>query len=138
MKACEDGSHYNINRCRSKKCKFQLDFHHSDKIVSTSSNGCSIPFCHLEHLALVVIWLMQYINETALKLNQQFNRHETALCHPIKHIHCRILSERFTLGKCGGAKYISQIIKKLKGNGLTSRNVPESKVTQTCKAKKTH
>ena len=81
---------------------------------------------------------LQCVNETALKLNQQFNRHETALCDPIKHIHCRILSERFTLGKCGGAKYINQIIKKLKGNGLTSRNIPESKVTQTCKAKKTH
>ena len=81
---------------------------------------------------------MQCVGETALKLNHQFNRHVTTLCHPKKHIHCRILSGRFTLGKCGGAKYTNQIIKKLKGNGRTSRNIPENKVTQTCKAKETH
>ena len=29
-------------------------------------------------------------------------------------------------------------MEKLKGNGHTSRNIPENKDTQTCKAKETH
>ena len=81
---------------------------------------------------------LQYVGETALKLNERFNIHKTGFRHPHKHGHCRILSEHFTLGKCKGAKYTVQIIEKLEGNGRTKRGGLDAKSTQLRKSRETY
>ena len=94
-----DGSHNIINRCGSKKYKFQLAFYPSDKIVNITRKRVLVSILPLGTLALNchsadVIYLitcsncyLQCVDKVALKLNQRFNPQKTAFCHPKNHSH---------------------------------------------------
>ena len=142
FKTCGNGSNKHIFRCQSKRCKFQFDFLPSDRILSTSTKrfydciivpGTVYLDCHSANVIYLITCskcFLQYVGETAQKLNERFNLHITGFRHPKKHGHCRVLTEHFTTGKCKGAKYTVQIIEKLEGNGRTERGGLDAKSTQ--------
>ena len=147
--ACGNGNNTHIYRCKNNKCKFKFDFFPTDKILSTVTKrlfDCVIPpgTIYLDCHSPNVIYLLtcnrchlQYVGETAQKLNERFNFHKTGFRHPTKHGHCRILSTHFNEGLCKGATYKVQILEKLQGNGRTARGALDPSITQFRKSKET-
>ena len=133
MKACGNGALNNIHRCQDKRCKFQFDFFPSDKFFSSVTKrvydivippATSFLNCHSANTVYLITCnkcYLQYVGETAQKLNERFNGHKTGFRHPNKHGHCKILSDHFSKGICSGSSYKMQIIEKLEDNGRTER-----------------
>jgi len=147
--ACGNGRNSHINKCKAKKCKFQSQFHPTDKVLSTVTkrlHDCVSPpgtvylNCHTPNVIYLITCnrcYLQYVGETAQKLNERINFHKTGFRHPSKHGHCKILSDHFNVGVCKGASYKVQIVEKLEGDGRTSRGSLDPSLTQIRKKKET-
>ena len=145
--ACGNGSNSKIYKCKSKRCKFQSQFQPTDKILSTVTkrlHDCVSPpgtvylNCHTSNVIYLITCnrcYLQYVGETAQKLNERINFHKTGFRHPTKHGHCKILSDHFNVGMCKGASYKVQIIEKLEGDGRTERGALDPSLTQIRKQK---
>ena len=132
--ACGNGSLKNIYKFKSERCKLKANFVSRDQALSSASKrfyDCIVPagILYVDYHSSNVTYLitcnefyMQYVDETAHKLNEKFNGHWTGFKHPGKNGFCKILSRNFHEGKCKGASYQVQILEKAEGNGITSRN----------------
>ena len=97
QKACGNGINSNIFRCNTNRCKFQLDFYPSDKVVSSITNriydcvtlaGTMYLNCHSVNVNYLIncCWcLLRYIGETMQILTERFKSHKTGFKHPLKH-----------------------------------------------------
>ena len=79
---CGNGSNSKIYKCKSKRCKFQSQFQHTDKILSTVTkrlHDCVSPpgtiylNCHTSNVIYLITCnrcYSQYVGETPQKLNE--------------------------------------------------------------------
>ena len=65
---------------------------------------------------------LQYVGETAQRLNQRFSGHRQGIDGAKEDSGCRILREHFNFGLCKDASYAVTILEKLEGSGRTERD----------------
>ena len=147
QKTCGDGSDLKIKRCRSIKCKFQNKFLPQNSVISSTTHhkyNCIRPSnseyinCHTSNCVYLITCTncsLQYVGETAQKLNERFAFHNTCLLYPTKYSFCRILSNHFNEGHCKGADYFVTILEKLPGSGRTERGAVDLKTKSERKTK---
>ena len=94
---CGDGSSYNIYPCNSKICKLKKNFTAKDKVFSTATtrfydvtDRYPTPCinCHSPNVIYLITCTnchLQYVGETALKLNLRFNNHRQGISKPEKY-----------------------------------------------------
>ena len=135
-----DGLLKHIYKCGSKRCQFQHKFIPQNNIISTVTNRiyeCVVPSgstyinCHSTNVVYLITCSncsLQYVGETINKLNERFNKHDSAFSNNKTTAFCVILTNHFNSGKCKGAKYTVNILEKLDGSGRTERRAmdPES------------
>ena len=138
---CGEGNERHIFKCKSKRCMLKDNFRAKDKVVSVSTKriyDCIVPDgtiyidCHTSNVIYLITCnkcCLQYVGETAQKLNERFNCHRSGFKHPDKYGFCHILSDHFNKGVCKDASYSVQILEKLEGNGRTERNALDPSVT---------
>ena len=80
---------------------------------------------------------LQYVGETAQKLRERFNHHNSCIKHPEKDNNCRILSDHFSKGVCKNAVYSVNIIEKLQGSGRDEDYKVDPAVTTIRRKKET-
>ena len=147
QQTCGDGRSLKMTRCNSKKCKFQYKFFPSDSVISSTTlrqYHCVRPAgndyinCHSSNCIYLITCMkcsLQYVGETAQKLNERFAWHNSCLLYPKKYAFCKILNNHFNEGYCKGADYKVNILEKLPGSGRTDRggvDFEAKKVRKAC------
>ena len=122
ISACGDGNSVNISKCRSKTCILNKKyFKPSDSIISTVTHriySCTNKDAYPAHCnSSNVIYLitcstckLQYVGETAQKLNIRFAKHRECMKGNVKSNSCKRISDHFSSGLCKGSDYTVQII----------------------------
>ena len=72
---------------------------------------------------------MQYVGETAQRLNVRFAKHRDCMKGNINSSSCKWVSAHFSSGPCKGAGYTVQIIENWEGNGRTDRNAIDTGIS---------
>ena len=147
---CGNGLNTKIKRHYSKHgCKLCYHLSTKDHFVSTSTHRMyqSVIPPNIDHLdcnSSNVIYLitckkcrLQYVGETAQKLRERRNHHDSCFHHPEKDNYCRILSDHFSKGLCKNATYSLHIIEKLEGSGREENGEVDSAVTTIRRKKET-
>ena len=145
-----DGSRCGIGKCANSRCKMRSYLSCHDKVASSSTHRvyeCIVPpgsrplDCHSPNVVYLLTCSnckLQYVGETALKINERFNLHRSGFRYPANYGYCKRLSNHFSEGLCKNANYSVQIIEKLEGNGRTGRKALDTQVTSLRKTQETH
>ena len=147
---CGDGLNTKIKKHKSKHgCKLCHHLSTKDHFVSTSTHrvyeSVIPPDIHcLNCNSSNVIYLitcrkcrLQYVGETAQKLRERRNHHDSCFKHPEKDNNCRILSDHFSKGLCKNATYSVHIIEKLRGSGRDEDGEVDPAITTIRRKKET-
>jgi len=142
-----NGMKIKIFKCKLARCGLKEQFIARDKAISSCSKrvyDCITPSgtryvdCHTSNVIYLLTCStcnMQYIGETAQKLNARFTSHRSGIKQPDKYGTCKILSKHFNEGVCKGSNYSVQILEKLTGTGRTERNAIDASMTSHRKKK---
>ena len=147
---CGNGLNTKIKKHKSNHgCKLCHHLSTKDHFVSTSTHRVyeSVIPPDIDHLncnSSNVIYLitcrkcrLQYVGETAQKLRERRNHHDSCFSHPEKDNNCRILSDHFSKGLCKNATYSVHIIEKLVGSGRDEEGEVDPSLTTIRRKKET-
>ena len=121
---------FSISKCQSNhNCKLCLEFCPNKSFTSSSTNrsyNTIVPShvksitCKSSNLIYLITCLncgLQYVGETAQKLNARFNLHRQGIRNANKQNYCKTLCSHFQKGVCKNAKYCVNVVEKIDGDG---------------------
>ena len=115
-----------------KICKLKPNFVSRDKVISIFAKrifDCIVPSSTTSKCDISCSrYSLQYVGETAQKLNKRFNWHRTGFNQPDNYGFCCILSDHSHNGVCCNASSLVQILEKLEGNSRTARNALDAEI----------